>query len=100
MAKRIIITLSAILIIITSILGFRIVEKIKEKRDTAEANQVFNEHNEKYISEDELTGNIEYKSDTMTININNIKERKSKLKYVRSKYKAKGWLANKISFCR
>lgn len=74
MVKRIIIILSLILIIITSILGVRTIKKIKMKNEVEKSSTVFNEQNEIYITKDGENGAIEYRSDTMTININPIKK--------------------------
>ncbi|MBI6063523.1 phosphodiester glycosidase family protein [Clostridium perfringens] len=44
------------------------------KREVLEANKIFNEQNEIYINRDEELGSIEYKSNTMSINILPIKK--------------------------
>ncbi len=74
MYKKIVWILSCILILFTSILGIRMVQNIRMKREVLEANKIFNEQNEIYINRDEESGTIEYKSDTMSINILSIKK--------------------------
>lgn len=61
MPEKILSVLSLILVIITTILCIRIGKNIKDKKAISEANSVFNEHNEIYITRDELIGKIEYK---------------------------------------
>ncbi|WP_415311892.1 phosphodiester glycosidase family protein [Clostridium perfringens] len=50
------------------------VQNIRTKKDVLEANKIFNEQNEIYINRDEELGSIEYKSNTMSINILPIKK--------------------------
>lgn len=50
------------------------VQNISIKREVLEANKIFNEQNEIYINRDEELGSIEYKSNTMSINILPIKK--------------------------
>ena len=68
--------LSFVLILFISILGIRTVQNIRIKREVLEANKIFNEQNEIYINRDEELGSIEYKSNTMSINILPIKKTK------------------------
>lgn len=74
MAKKIITGLSTVLVIFIIILGFRIFQKIRMKIEVEKSSDVFNEQNEIYITKDGENGAIEYRSDTMTININPIKK--------------------------
>ena len=74
MYKKIVWILSCTLIIFISILGIRMVQNIRIKRKVLEANKIFNEQNEIYINRDEELGSIEYKSNTMSINILPIKK--------------------------
>ena len=74
MYKKIVWILSFVLILFISILGIRTVQNIRIKREVLEANKIFNEQNEIYINRDEESGTIEYKSDTMSINILSIKK--------------------------
>ncbi|WP_270550766.1 phosphodiester glycosidase family protein [Clostridium perfringens] len=74
MYKKIVWILSCTLIIFISILGIRMVQNIRIKREVLEANKIFNEQNEIYINRDEELGSIEYKSNTMSINILPIKK--------------------------
>ena len=74
MYKKIVWILSCTLIIFISILGIRTAQNIMIKREVLEANKIFNEQNEIYINRDEELGSIEYKSNTMSINILPIKK--------------------------
>ena len=74
MYKKIALILSCVLILFISILGIRMVQNIRIKREVLEANKIFNEQNEIYINRDEELGSIEYKSNTMSINILPIKK--------------------------
>lgn len=76
MYKKIVWILSFVLILFISILGIRTVQNIRIKREVLEANKIFNEQNEIYINRDEELGSIEYKSNTMSINILPIKKTK------------------------
>lgn len=74
MAKKIIIGLSTVLVIFTIILGLKMFQKVKMKMEVEKSATVFNEKNEIYITKDGENGAIEYRSNTMTININPIKK--------------------------
>ncbi|EJT6142688.1 phosphodiester glycosidase family protein [Clostridium perfringens] len=74
MYKKVVCFLSCILILFISILSIRMVQNIRTKKDVLEANKIFNEQNEIYINRDEELGSIEYKSNTMSINILPIKK--------------------------
>lgn len=74
MYKKIVCILSCILILFTFILGIRMIQNVRMKRDVLEASKIFNEQNESYINRDEESGVIEYKSNTMAINILPIKK--------------------------
>ncbi|GEM_PF-4718960 len=62
-----------ILILFTSIL-IRMIQNISMKRKVLYANNIFNEQNVSYINRNEESGTIEYKSNTMSINILPIKK--------------------------
>ena len=74
MLEKITRVLTITLTIITLVLVYKVIENIKIKKEIREDNAVFNESNEKYINKDEETGFIEYKSDTLDINITPIKK--------------------------
>ena len=74
MVKKIIKCLSIILLIMVVGVGYKIVNNIYSKSKIKEANTVFNEGNEVYINRNDETGVIEYKSDTLNINITPIKK--------------------------
>ena len=69
MYKKIALILSCGLILFISILSIRMIQNIRTKKDVLEANKIFNEQNEIYINRDEELGSIEYKSNTMSINM-------------------------------
>lgn len=74
MYKKIVCISSCISILFTSILGIRMIQNVRMKREVLEASKIFNEQNESYINRDEESGVIEYKSNTMSINILPIKK--------------------------
>lgn len=74
MGKKIIRSLTILLIMVTVILVYKVVKDRMEKKEIVETNAVFNLSNEKYINKDEETGVIEYKSDTMKLKITPIKK--------------------------
>ena len=74
MYKKIIIVLSCILMLFIVILGLNIFGNYKIEKQILESNNIFNEYNESYINKDNGTGNIQYKSDSMNINILPIKK--------------------------
>lgn len=74
MFKRLTILLTTVLVILTTVLGVKLIKSYKIKSEILEANKVFNEENEAYINRNEETGVIEYKSDSMSIIITPIKK--------------------------